>query len=237
MKAAVAFKAETRAISGKGAARAARRAGHVPVIVYGNNKPSVSLNVEARLIANEYFRGGFMNKIISLEVDGKNIFAIPRDIQLNPVSDKIEHADFMQVDEKSVIKVRVPVHFLNQDKSVGIKRGGVLNIVAHEVELLCPVASIPKSVDVDVAALEIGNSIHSADLVLPKGVSVANKGRNITIASIAGRSKEEEEVPTGAPVAGAVPSTKAAAADAAAAAAPAAAGAKGAAAAKPAAKT
>jgi large subunit ribosomal protein L25 len=236
MKAAVVFKAETRAISGKGAARAARRAGHVPVIVYGNNKPSVSLNVEARLISNEYFRGGFMNKIISLEVDGKNIFAIPRDIQLNPVSDKIEHADFMQVDEKSVIKVRVPVHFLNTDKSVGLKRGGVLNIVAHEVELLCPVASIPKSVDVDVAALEIGNSVHSRDLVLPNGVSVANKGRDITIASIAGRSKEEEEVPTGAPTAAAVPSTKAAAADAAAAAAPAAAGAKGAAAAKPAAK-
>ena len=190
MKAAVQFKAETREKSGKGVARAARRAGQTPIAVYGHGKQNLSLNVETRLLANEYFRGGFMNKIVSLQVGGKDVFAIPRDIQLNPVSDKIEHADFMQIDETSVIKVLVPVHFLNAEKSIGIKRGGVLNIVAHEVELLCPVATIPSAIDIDVATLDIGSSIHLADLALPNGARPASK-RAVTIASIAGRKEEE----------------------------------------------
>jgi len=242
MKAAVEFKAEARPVAGKGAARAARRAGHVPVNVYGKGYKNISMNVEARLLSNEYFRGGFMNKIVALKLDGKNIFAIPRDIQLNPVSDKIEHADFMAVDEKSVVKVRIPVQFLNAEKSIGIKRGGVLNTVAREVELLCPVGSIPATLEIDLATLDIGSTIHIHNVTLPKGITPANKGSDFTIASIAGRSKEEEaETPTGAPAAGAVPSTKAAAAGAAAAAAPAAAAGKAgakapAAAAKPAAK-
>lgn len=239
MKAAVEFKAETREIAGKGAARAARRNGFVPVVVYGNNKPNVSLNVEARQLANEYFRGGFMNKVVALKAGGKDIFAIPRDVQLNPVTDKIEHADFLAVDDKSVVKVWVPIHMTNTDKSIGIKRGGVLNVVSHRVELLCPVASIPASINVDVAALDIGTSVHIGNLDLPKGVKPASSRTDITIASIAGRKKEEEEVATAAPVAGAVPASTAKAPEGAAAgaAAPAAGGkAAPAAAAKPAAK-
>jgi len=99
MKAAVEMNAQIRQTPGKGAARAARRAGFVPVVVYGNGKANISLNVEARAIANEYFRGGFMNKIVALKNEGKAIYAIPRDVQLNPVTDKIEHADFLAVDE------------------------------------------------------------------------------------------------------------------------------------------
>ncbi|MFZ4540843.1 MAG: 50S ribosomal protein L25/general stress protein Ctc [Rickettsiales bacterium] len=239
MKAAVEFKAEPREISGKGAARAARRAGFVPVVVYGNGKDNVSLNVEARAISNEYFRGGFMNKIVALKSGKTDIFAIPRDVQLNPVTDKIEHADFLQVDDKSVVKVWVPVHITNAEKAVGIKRGGVLNIIAHRVELLCPVASIPAALDVDVSALEINTSVHLKGLELPKGVTMASK-RDQTIVSITGRAKEEAEVATASPVAGAVPAStaKAPAAGAAGAAAPAAGGkaAPAAAAAKPAAK-
>lgn len=221
MKAAVEMKAEPREQAGKGAARAARRAGQVPVIVYGNGKPNVSLNVEARALSNEYTRGGFMNKIVALKSAGKDIFAIPRDIQLNPVSDKIEHADFLAVDDKSVVKVWIPIHINGADKSVGVKRGGVLNVVTRRVELLCPVASIPASIDVDVATLDIGSSIHINNLELPKGVKPASKRTDITIASIAGRQKEEE-ADAAAPTTAAVPSTKSAAADAAAAAAPAA---------------
>lgn len=231
MKAAVEFKAEPREISGKGAARAARRAGQVPVVVYGNGKANVSLNVEARAISNEYFRGGFMNKVVALKTASSNIFAIPRDVQLNPVTDKIEHADFLAVDDTSVVKVWVPIHVANADKSVGIKRGGVLNVVAHRVELLCPVASIPASIDIDVAKLDIGTSVHLHDLELPKGVAAASK-RDITIASIAGRQKEEEAdvaAASAAPAAGAVPASTAkapaAGAATAAGAAPAAAGA------------
>lgn len=216
MKAAVEFKAEPRTISGKGAARAARRAGHVPVVVYGNGKGNLSLNVEARAIANEYFRGGFMNKLVALNTGNSSVFAIPRDVQLNPVSDKIEHADFLAVDEKSVVKVWVPIHIINAEKGIGIKRGGVLNVVAHRVELLCPVTRIPAAIDVDVATLDIGSSVHLKDLALPEGVTAASK-RDITIASIAGRKKEEEETASAAPVAGAVPATTAKAPDAAAA--------------------
>ena len=232
MKAAVEMKAETRTTTGKGAARAARRAGFVPVNVYANGKANQSLNVEARVIANEYFRGGFMNKIVALKASGKDIFAIPRDVQLNPVTDKIEHADFLAVDDKSVVKVWVPVHITGTEKSAGLKRGGVLNVVSHRVELLCPVTTIPASVDVDVSAMDIGTSIHLGSIELPKGVSQAAKGRDITIASIAGRKKEEEENPAAAAAAAAsaVPASTAKA-PAAGAAAPAAG-----AAAKPAAK-
>ena len=219
MKAAVEFKAEARNEIGKGAARAARRAGFVPVNVYANGKANVSLNVEARAISNEYFRGGFMNKIVALKSGGKDIYAIPREIQLNPVTDKIEHADFLAVDEKSVVKVWVPVHMTGVEKSSGLKRGGVLNVVAHRVELLCPIASIPASVDVDVSQMNIGTSVQLSGLELPKGVKAASK-RDLTIASIAGRQKEEAETASGAPAAAAVPSTKSAAADAAAKAAP-----------------
>ena len=225
MKAAVELKAETRSEIGNGGARAARRAGFVPVNVYANGKANVSLNVEARAISNEYFRGGFMNKIIALKSGGKDIYAIPREIQLNPVTDKIEHADFLAVDDKSVVKVWVPVHFTNTEKSLGLKRGGVLNIVAHRVELLCPVASIPASIDIDVSKLDIGTSIHIGGLDLPKGVKPATSRTDLTIASIAGRKKEEEEVAaTTAPVAGAVPASTAKAPEGAAGAAPAAGG-------------
>lgn len=192
MKAACQLTAEIRTGAGKGSARAARRAGCVPVIVYGNGKANISLNVEARALTNEYQRGGFMNKIVALKSGGTDIFAIPRDIQLNPVSDKIEHADFLAVDDKSVVKVWVPVHIVNVDKSVGIKRGGVLNVVARRVELLCPVANIPAALDIDVAALDIGSSVHISNISLPEGVISASGGRDLTIASIAGRQKEDE---------------------------------------------
>ncbi|MBN8544007.1 MAG: 50S ribosomal protein L25/general stress protein Ctc [Alphaproteobacteria bacterium] len=221
MKAQVEFEATLRPVAGKGTARQSRREGRVPVVVYGNKQDSVSLTVDANKISQEYFRGGFMNKVVALKADGKTFHAIPRDIALNPVSDKIEHADFMHVDEKSQVKVWVPIHFLNAEKSVGIKRGGVLNVVRHDVELLCNVNSIPKYLEVNVAELNIGDSVHISNIALPEGVKPAIK-RDFTIASIAGRMAEEE-VATAAPTSAEVPATNAAAAQAAAAAAPAAA--------------
>lgn len=218
MKAAVEFKAETRETIGTGSARAARRSGLTPVNLYAKGEKNQALSVETRLISNEYFRGGFMNKVVALNVGGKAQFAIPRDIQLNPVTDKIEHADFIAVNEKSIVKVFVPIHFLNTEKAIGIKRGGVLNIVRHEIELLAPVNAIPKHIEIDVMEMDIGNSVHIDSVKLPEGIKSVIKGRNFTIASIAGRSKEEEETPTGAPAAAEVPaSTAKAPADAAAA--------------------
>ena len=233
MKAAVEIKAEERAIAGKGAARAARRNGQIPVVLYAKGKENLSLNVEGRVLSNEYFKGGFMNKIVALKTSKKEFFAIPRDIQLNPVSDKIEHADFIAVDDASVVKVFVPLHFKNAEKAPGIKRGGVLNIVRHSIELSCPVKSIPAFIDIDVGALEIGSSIHINAVKLPEGVKTVIKGRDFTLASIAGRQKEEEEVPAAAAatpgadsVAGAAPAAAGATAPAAAGKAPAAPAAK-----------
>lgn len=220
MKAAVEMKAEIREATGTGSARAARRNGLTPVNLYAKGEKNQALNVETRLISNEYFRGGFMNKIVALQVGGKNLFAIPRDIQLNPVSDKIEHADFIAVTEKSIVKVFVPIHFLNTEKAVGIKRGGVLNIVRHEIELLAPVTAIPRHIEIDVMEMNIGDSVHIDTVKLPEGVKSVIKGRNFTIASIAGRSKDEEETATGAPASAEVPASTAKA-PAAAAAAPA----------------
>ncbi len=211
MKAAIQMKAEPRTQVGKGAARATRRAGFVPVNIYANGKANISASIEARVMSNEYFRGGFMNKVVALTLEGKEMFAIPREVQLNPVSDKIEHADFIAVDMKSSVRVFVPVHFLNSEKCIGIKRGGVLNVARHKLELLAPVANIPAAIEIDIATLNIGQSVHLDEVTLPEGVTMARKSRNFTIASIAGRSKEEEPEATAAPTAGAVPATKAAA--------------------------
>lgn len=221
MKAAVEISAAERANVGKGAARAARRNGQIPVNLYANGKENVSLNVEARALSNEYFKGGFMNKLVALKTDKKSYFAVPRDIQLNPVSDKIEHADFLAVDEKSVVKVFIPLRFKNVEKSPGIKRGGVFNVERHSLELLCSVKNIPAFIEIDVGTMEIGTSIHTNNMALPEGVTPAVKGRNLTIASIAGRKEEKEEAPVAAAAAATADSV---AGGAAGAAAPAAAG-------------
>ena len=154
------------------------------MIVYANGKENVSLNVEARVISNEYFRGGFMNKIVALKASGKDIFAIPREIQLNPVTDKIEHADFLAVDDKSVVKVWVPIHMVGTEKSVGLKRGGVLNIVLHDLDVVCAPDAIPDDVVVDVTGLDVGASIHIHDIKLPAGVTAAHADRDDTVATI-----------------------------------------------------
>lgn len=209
MKAAVEFNAKTRETVGTGSAREARRQGTVPVAVYAAGKPTLHLVVDANQLSVNYFKGGFMNKLVTLKVDGKDNFVIPREMQLNPVTDKIEHADFLAVTEKSVVKVLVPVHFNNIEKSVGIKRGGSLNIVRHEVELLAPVTNIPASIEIDVSELNIGASIHLHNITLPAGVTPATKREDFTIASLTGRSKDDEEAATGAPAASAVPASTA----------------------------
>ena len=192
MQAAMEFKGEARNVSGKGAARAARRNGLVPVVLYANNKTPVHASVDANQLTLAYTKGGFMNKVVALALDGKTYYGIPREVQTHPVSDKIEHADFQQVDAKSEVKVLVPVHVTGAEKSLGMKRGGVLNIVAHQVPLLCNVTKIPTSIDVDVTNLNIGSSIHLSDVDLPEGVKAANKRVDVTIVSISGRAAEEE---------------------------------------------
>ena len=177
----------------------------------------------------EYKKGSFFNKIVDIKLDGKQFHALPRDVQMHPVTDVIEHADFQRVEKDTIIHVWVPVKVLNTEKSVGLKRGGVLNIVRHEIELICTPDTIPSYIEVDVLNADIGHSVHINDIKLPGNVKTAIKGRNFTVVTVAGRSKDEEE----RPVAAAAATAEGAAAPAAGAAAAPAADAK--AAAKPAA--
>lgn len=192
MQAQVELQADNRAETGKGAARAVRRLGQVPVIVYGNKKNPVGLSVDENKLTAEYRKGGFMSKVVALKTEKETFFGIAREVQRNPVSDRIEHADFIHVDAKSRIKVRVPVHYLNTEKSVGLKRGGVLNMVRRQVEVYCSITSIPKSIDVDTANVNIGTSVHIEDIGLPEGVT-PTINRNFVLCTITGRAKDDGE--------------------------------------------
>ncbi len=192
MQAAMEFKGEVRKASGKGDARAARRNGQVPVVLYAHKKDTVHANLDANAVTQAYKKGGFMNKVVALALDGKTYYGIAREVQTHPVSDKIEHADFLQVDQKSEVKVLVPVHISGAEKSIGMKRGGVLNVVSHQVSLLCNVTKIPASIDIDVTDLNIGSSIHLSDVKLPEGVKPGSKRVDATIVSISGRAADDE---------------------------------------------
>lgn len=217
MKAAVSLEAATREVSNKGAARALRRDGKIPAVVYSKGDKNLSISLDSNTVTHEYLRGGFFSKIVEIKMGKDTVYALPKDVQLHPVSDKIEHIDLYRVTDKSTIKVLVPVHFLNQDRSIGLKRGGALNIVRHELELICNVNNIPRFIEIDLKDVNIGDSIHISHVALPEGVAPAIKSRDFTIATIAGRGGQQED-----DSAAAAPAAAAAAAPAAAAAKPAA---------------
>lgn len=217
MQAAIAFDASIRETTGKGAARALRREGKIPATMYGPGKTSRMLAISTKEITLEYLRGGFFNKVVEIKAGKETLFALPKAIQTHPVTDVLEHVDFYQIDDKSEIRVMVPVHFLNQEKSPGIKRGGVLNVVRHSLELMCKVNDIPKFIEIDLSESNIGDSIHISHVKLPSGVTPAIKSRDFTVAAIAGRGGKDEadDAATPSVAAGAVPSDKAKAAAAA----------------------
>lgn len=197
--------AETRDKSGKGVARSLRREGKIPGILYGKGSEPVSLSLTLNEVRQQYLKGRFQNRVIELKLGGKTVQALPRDVQFHPVTDVIEHVDFLKVEAGTLVHVNVPVKFLNADKSLGIKRGGALNIVRHDIEFVCKPDSIPAHIEVNIQSMDIGSSIHIADITLPAGITPVIK-RNFTIATIAGRGKEEEEAPVAAaaaPAAGA----------------------------------
>lgn len=203
--------AEIRERAGKGAARSLRREGKVPGILYGKGQTPTAIALKLNEVALEYARGRFRSRLIDIAIDGgKTVRALPKDVQFHPVSDQIEHVDFIKVEAGMQLHVMVPVHFAGQEKSVGLKRGGVLNIVRHEIEFICAPEAIPTHIDINIQALDIGDSVHIQDVALPKDVTPAIK-RNFTIATIAGRRAEEEEAPKPAEAAAATPAAGAAA--------------------------
>lgn len=200
MQSSIAFKGELRNRTGKGGSRELRREGKVPATLYASGKEPVSFALGAHEMKIEYLKGGFLSKIVSIEIGKDKHFALPREVQLHPVTDIIEHADFQKVDEKSEIRVAIPVKVVGADKSPGIKRGGVLNLVRHTVEFYCKPMSIPRFIEVDVTTSNIGDSIHISSVKLADGVRPVIQNRDFTIATVAGRMAEEE-IPTTAPVA------------------------------------
>ena len=230
----VEIKAQARARVGKGTARGARRQGQVPAVIYGEKQSPVSVNLPYAELWKVYQTGHFFQNLLNIDLDGKKTRVIPRDVQVDPVMDTLVHVDFFRVSKGAEIRVAIPVEFMNQDKSPGIKRGGVLNIVRHEVELYVSAEDIPDKIVVNLDGLEIGASVHVSHVKLPAGTRPVIR-RDFTIATIAGAMQERVETPAeGAAPAEGEAAAAGAATPAAGAAAPAAApGAKGAAGAAP----
>jgi large subunit ribosomal protein L25 len=179
------LKAEARERVGKGSARELRRNGKIPAVIYGDKQDPVSIALPYKEITQRIHGGGFMTTIATIDVAGKKFRVLPKDYQLDPVRDFTMHVDFLRVGKNTVVTVEVPVHFENEEASPGIKRGGVLNIVRHTVEVHCPADKIPDAFVADLTGLEIGDGIHISAITLPKEVEPTITDRDFTIATIA----------------------------------------------------
>ena len=184
--------AETRR-AGKGASRALRREGRVPAVVYGGNDEVLAIHVEAKELVRQLGSGHFFNSIVEVEVGGAKVRTLPKDVAFHPVSDRPLHVDFLRLSANAQVHVEVPVHFINEAASPGLKRGGVLNIVRHELELVCDADSIPDEISIDVTGLDIGDSIHISHVTLPAGSASAITDRDFTIATIVAPSALKSE--------------------------------------------
>ena len=185
--------AEQRERAGKGASRELRRNGRVPAVIYGDKKEPVSVHVEEKLLARMLSTGHFMNTVVMVDAGGKPHRTLPKDVQFHPVSSRPIHVDFLRIGEHSQVHVNVPVHFTDEETSPGIKRGGVLNIVRHDLELICDAAQIPGQIDISLDGLDIGDSIHISSITLPKGSKSAIDDRDFTIATVVAPSAMKSE--------------------------------------------
>ena len=176
--------AETREGVGKGASRALRREGRVPAVVYGGKEEPLSIHIEEKLLVKQLSSGHFLNSIVEIQVGGKKLRTLPKDVAFHPVTDRPLHADFLRLSKDSTVNVNVPVVFANEEESPGLKRGGVLNVVRHELELICDGNRIPEEISIDVTGLDIGDSIHISSVTLPEGSTSAITDRDFTIATI-----------------------------------------------------
>jgi large subunit ribosomal protein L25 len=213
--------AKARSGVGKGAARALRREGWIPAVIYGDKKDPLPISISYNEAMKSIYAGGFLSHVIDVELDGTKHRVIPRDFQLDVVKDKALHVDFLRVGPNTKLHVQVAVHFVNQEESPGIKKGGVLNIVHHTLDLTCPASSIPEAITIDLTGKEVGDSIHLSDITLPKGTSVRSHEKDMTIATVAAPSAMRSDDAAAAPAEAAAAATTAAPAAAATGAAPA----------------
>ncbi|MBO0737985.1 MAG: 50S ribosomal protein L25/general stress protein Ctc [Alphaproteobacteria bacterium] len=185
--------AQLRAGAGKRAARTTRRSGRVPGIIYGDNKEPVLISLEPRELSRALANRGFFATLVDIRIDGTVYRTLPRDLQQHPATDKPLHVDFMRVGGHTRVIVTVPVVFANPEMSPGIRRGGILNIVRHGIELSCPVENIPDRLVVELNGLEIGDSIHISHVIMPEDCRPTIAARDFTIATIAASSAVREE--------------------------------------------
>ncbi|PSC06841.1 50S ribosomal protein L25 [Alsobacter soli] len=205
--------AAKREQSGKGAARAVRRQGQIPAVIYGGGEAPVSISLDQKIATQLIFAGHFLTTQFDVTVDGQATRVIPRDYQLDPVTDRVMHVDFLRLRQGQQIRVEVPVHFINHEASPGLKRGGTLNIVRHTVEMFVPADAIPEALEADLTGYQINDSLHISAIKLPEGSRPVIADRDFTVATVVAPSGLKEELATAAtaeaaPAAAAAPAAK-----------------------------
>tara|TARA_B100000686_G_scaffold346409_1_gene433052 strand:+ start:580 stop:1290 length:711 start_codon:yes stop_codon:yes gene_type:complete len=190
-----AFSGEVRERIGRGGARALRRSGRVPATIYGDNNENVSISVEMRELQRDLQRPGFTNRLCEVVVGSNKVRVLPREVQVDPVTDTPIHVDFMRISPRARVRLNVPVSFIDEEDSPGIKRGGVLNVVRHDIEFYCRADAIPESIVISLHGLDIGDSVHISSVTLPEGVKPTITDRDFTIATVAAPTIHVEEEP------------------------------------------
>jgi large subunit ribosomal protein L25 len=176
--------AETRDRAGKGASRDLRRQNRIPAVIYGNKQDPELIHVEEKALVKLLMTGHFSNSVVEIDLGGKKQITLPKDVAFHPVTDRPTHVDFLRITKDAKVDVQVPVIFINEEKSPGLKRGGVLNIVRHELELICEADKIPDDIQIDVTGFDVGDSIHISHVTLPKGSESKITDRDFTIATV-----------------------------------------------------
>ncbi len=184
MSDALTLPAEARNRAGKGASRALRREGRIPAVIYGGKDEPTPIHLEERVLLRQLGTGHFMTSIVNIEIGGKTVRTLPKDVALDPVTDRPLHVDFFRLARGAKIEVAVPVVFINEEESPGLKKGAVLNVVRHELELVCESDKIPSEIAIDVTGLDVGDSIHISNVTLPDGAESAITDRDFTIATV-----------------------------------------------------
>ena len=186
------LQATKRERAGKGAARSLRRDNKVPAVIYGGSEAPVTITLDSKYVNLEYRKGMMLTHLCDLDLDGKKNVVLARDVQLHPVTDIVEHVDFLRVTPKTKIAVMIPVHYINEDKSPSMKEKGVLNVVRYEVELLCSAMDIPEYINVDLTGVEMGATIRVSQVKLPEGTKPVIQGRDFVMATITEQKKFED---------------------------------------------
>jgi large subunit ribosomal protein L25 len=206
MSEALTLPAETRERAGKGASRALRRDNRIPAVIYGGKEEPALIHVEQKELVRQLMTGHFMNSIVMIEVGKESVRVLPKDVAFHPVSDVPTHVDFLRLSKDAKIEVAIPVVFINEEESPGLKKGGVLNVVRHELDLICVSDKIPDQIEIDVTGKEVGDSIHISSIDLPEGSESAITDRDYTIATLVApsalKSQDDEEEVDGEAVEG-----------------------------------